>query len=115
MSQGTSASAPATATDSGFSHDARTRRTLGLGNCVRNLWNQKLGFESLSRSSLEASRRPPRLQSMLGATNDAAMNALVVAAVFAGPLVAVAIFWFGLRSARRHDQAQEAASAQKPD
>ena len=52
---------------------------------------------------------------MLAAANDAAMNALVVAAVFAGPLLAVAIFWFGLRSARRHDRAQEAASAQKPD
>ena len=45
---------------------------------------------------------------MLGAANDGVMNALVVAAVFAGPLLAVAIFWFGLRSARRHDRAQEA-------
>jgi hypothetical protein len=52
---------------------------------------------------------------MLGAGNDGAMNALVVAAVFAGPLLAVAIFWFGLRSARRHDRAQEEASARRPD
>jgi hypothetical protein len=52
---------------------------------------------------------------MLVASNDAAMNALVVAAVFAGPFLAVAIFWFGLRSARRHDRAQKEASARKPD
>jgi hypothetical protein len=42
------------------------------------------------------------LQSMLAA-NDNAMNVIVVAAAIVGPLLAVAIFWFGLRHARKHD------------
>jgi hypothetical protein len=41
---------------------------------------------------------------MLVAGSDAVVNAIVVAAVIAGPLVAIAIFWFGLRHARKHDE-----------
>jgi high-affinity Fe2+/Pb2+ permease len=37
------------------------------------------------------------------ATNDSAMNVIVVAAAVVGPLLAIAIFWFGLRHARKHD------------
>jgi hypothetical protein len=31
------------------------------------------------------------------------MNYLVAAAAFIGPVLAIAIFWFGLRHARKHD------------
>jgi len=41
---------------------------------------------------------------MLAAGSDAAVNAIVVAAVVLGPLVAIAIFWLGLRHARKHDE-----------
>ena len=37
------------------------------------------------------------------AANEGAMNAIVVAAALAGPLLAVAIYWFGFRHARKHD------------
>jgi len=53
---------------------------------------------------------------MLGATNNSAMNLVVVAAAVVGPLLAIAIFWIGLRSARKHDRAEAAArAATKPD
>jgi hypothetical protein len=41
---------------------------------------------------------------MLAAGSDTAMNAVVIAAVFLGPVFAIAIFWFGFRHARRHDR-----------
>ena len=47
---------------------------------------------------------------MLGAGSDVAINALVIAAVLVGPLLAIAIFWFGLRHARKHDSAEPPAS-----
>jgi hypothetical protein len=47
---------------------------------------------------------------MLVATNNDAMNATVAAAAVGGPLLGIAIFWFGLRSARKHDRAEAAAS-----
>jgi hypothetical protein len=37
------------------------------------------------------------------ATNDTAMNVVVAGAALVGPLLAIAIFWFGLRHARKHD------------
>jgi hypothetical protein len=37
------------------------------------------------------------------AANDIAMNIVVGVAVVAAPLLAIAIFWFGLRHARKHD------------
>ena len=37
------------------------------------------------------------------AAHEGAMNAVVVAAALAGPLLAVAIYWFGFRHARKHD------------
>ena len=40
---------------------------------------------------------------MLAAGSDVAVNAVVLAAVFLGPLLAVAIFWLGIRHARKHD------------
>lgn len=46
---------------------------------------------------------------MLANAGNTAMDAIVIAAVVLGPLVAVAIVVFGLRHARRHD-AQEGAS-----
>jgi cbb3-type cytochrome oxidase subunit 3 len=47
---------------------------------------------------------------MLASTNNDAMNATVAAAAVVGPLLAIAIFWFGLRSGRKHDRAEAAAS-----
>ena len=37
------------------------------------------------------------------AANDNAMNVIVAAAALVGPLLAIGIFWFGLRHARKHD------------
>lgn len=37
------------------------------------------------------------------AANENAMNFIVAAAALVGPLLAVGIFWFGLRHARKHD------------
>jgi hypothetical protein len=37
------------------------------------------------------------------AANDIALNIVVGVAVVAAPLLAIAIFWFGLRHARKHD------------
>jgi hypothetical protein len=44
---------------------------------------------------------------VLAAGSDVAVNAIVVAAVVLGPLLAIAIFWLGLRHARRADQSTE--------
>jgi hypothetical protein len=41
---------------------------------------------------------------MLATGSDAAMNVVVGAAVLLGPLLAVAIYWVGIRHARRHDR-----------
>jgi hypothetical protein len=40
---------------------------------------------------------------MLAAGSDVAINAVVIAAVAIGPLLAIAIFWLGIRHARKHD------------
>ncbi|HVA29881.1 MAG TPA: hypothetical protein VMU58_01305 [Gaiellaceae bacterium] len=32
------------------------------------------------------------------------MNVVILAAVILGPVVSIAIFWLGIRSARRHDE-----------
>jgi hypothetical protein len=42
---------------------------------------------------------------MLAAGSDTAMNAVVIAGVLLGPVLAGAIFWFGLRHSRKHDEA----------
>jgi hypothetical protein len=41
---------------------------------------------------------------MVVAGSDMAVNVFVGAVVLFAPLAAIAIFWFGLRSARRHDE-----------
>jgi hypothetical protein len=41
---------------------------------------------------------------MLAAGSDTAVNVVVIAAVLLAPLLAIAIFWIGLRHARRHDE-----------
>ena len=41
---------------------------------------------------------------MVASGSGIAFEVVVAAAVLLGPLVAIAIFWFGLRSARRHDE-----------
>jgi hypothetical protein len=51
---------------------------------------------------------------MLGMTSNSAMNIVFAGAAVVGPIVAIAIFWFGLRSARRHDQAHP-SPWRKPD
>jgi len=51
---------------------------------------------------------------MLGMTSNEAMNVVFGAAAVVGPILAIAIFWFGLRSARRHDRAHP-SPWQKPD
>ena len=40
---------------------------------------------------------------MLAAGSGVALNAIVIAAVALGPLLAIAILWLGIRHARRHD------------
>jgi hypothetical protein len=44
------------------------------------------------------------LAAMLASGNAVAMDVVVTVAVLLGPLLAIAIFWFGLRHARRHDE-----------
>jgi hypothetical protein len=46
---------------------------------------------------------------MLGASSSAATTVVLLAASFLGPILAIAIYWFGMRSARRHDQAHPQA------
>jgi hypothetical protein len=41
---------------------------------------------------------------MLIAGSDIAVDVVVGATVIFAPLAALAIYWFGLRSARRHDE-----------
>ena len=40
---------------------------------------------------------------MLAAGSDVAINAVVIAAVVLGPVLAIVIFWLGIRHARKHD------------
>jgi hypothetical protein len=42
---------------------------------------------------------------VLGASSETATTVVLVAASFLGPILAIAIYWFGIRSARRHDEA----------
>jgi hypothetical protein len=39
--------------------------------------------------------------------SNVAVDVVVTAAVILGPLLAIAIFWLGLRNARKHDEQQE--------
>jgi hypothetical protein len=41
---------------------------------------------------------------MLATGSSVGIDVVVTAAVLLGPLLAIAIFWFGLRNARRHDE-----------
>ena len=41
---------------------------------------------------------------MLATGSSIGIDVVVTAAVLLGPLLAIAIFWFGLRNARRHDE-----------
>ena len=41
---------------------------------------------------------------MVAAGSGIAVDVFVTAALLFGPLLAVAIYWFGLRSARKHDE-----------
>jgi hypothetical protein len=38
------------------------------------------------------------------ASSATALSVVIVLAAILGPVIAVGIFWFGLRSARRHDE-----------
>jgi hypothetical protein len=42
---------------------------------------------------------------MLGASSGTATTVVLLGASLLGPVLAIAIYWFGIRSARRHDQA----------
>jgi hypothetical protein len=42
---------------------------------------------------------------MLGASSGTATTVVLLSASFLGPILAIAIYWFGMRSARRHDRA----------
>jgi hypothetical protein len=46
---------------------------------------------------------------VLGASSETATTVVLDAASFLGPILAIAIYWFGLRSARRHDEAHPQA------
>jgi hypothetical protein len=46
---------------------------------------------------------------MLGGSSSTATVVVLLGASFLGPVLAIAIYWFGLRSARRHDEAHPQA------
>lgn len=52
---------------------------------------------------------------MLGASNQTATTVVLLGASLLGPILAVAIYWFGIRSARRHDQAHPQAPPPRQD